>query len=800
MKEVKDISVLIVEDELIVALNLSKELQGLGYRVLDLAASEEEAVNTAFTQKPDVILMDINLESGGSGLSAAKRIRESSNIPVIYVTAYSSDEIIELTGQTSPYGFILKPYNIREVKAVINTALVRHEFEARLERSEKRLKVALQVADMGVLEYDRSVHQFQLNEHTKDLRALGFRQNMDKAAFLALFAPSDAKDLNHLLLAGEPFSRRARLQNKLNSLNQYVDVYLSQVLFDGDKVQIGAVQDVTDVQKNLDELLVSDSVLHQMLESVLILNDKEEIIQVNPAFCHLVGLNEERILGQPIDKFLLHDRKDDLSFLDGLSKDALSQKRVKVKRHNDSSIDALLTASDLQLSGTDEHIILTLTDVSELVAAEKKLSHIAYSDSLTGFGNRAALNRTLENLSKTEDDSRPDAALFFIDLDSFKQINDTLGHELGDKVLAEFASRLRQIFRDQDTLIRIGGDEFVIVLTGNLNRDGLEQICHKIMQSLERDFQVGEHTLDVSCSVGVAVAEASVDINELLKRADVAMYQAKQSGKNTYRFFNASMGEETHYRIFIEQGLRQAIKNSEISIHLQPIVDRNGRVYSAEALCRWYSQASGFIPPDEFIPVAEESFLIQSLGIKVFHEAMLAKRQLNDAGFGDISININFSEKQLQNRETFAVVEDMLAQHELKASEFVIEITESTLHSAKSDKTIDKLRAKGFQIALDDFGTGYSSLSRLHDYNVNIIKIDKSFVQAVCHQAEQKIITRGIVSLGKELGYTIVAEGIEKQAELDALKLMGCDGMQGYYFAKPMPLHEFMRYLGNQDA
>jgi diguanylate cyclase (GGDEF)-like protein/PAS domain S-box-containing protein len=792
------ISVLIVEDELIVALNLSKELEGLGYIIAGMASSETEAIELAQQNSPDVILMDINLESGGSGLTAAKQIRKYSQVPIIFVTAYSSDKIIDLIGSTNPYGYILKPYNIREVKAVISTALIRRDYEKQIVRSQQRLKVAMQAADLGVIEFKPDRQVIELEHHSRKLQSLGFSEKMERQAFLKLFSPLDAALINKLLDKGKAFNRRARVNDTSKGPHSYVDIYLTQVMLEKEHVLIGAVQDVSSAQNNINLMQISDSILHQMQESVLVLNSDEVIQQVNPAFCEMVGTDRSDIIQQPFNKFLLLERQDDepLSSINGATEGLANKnrKRVTIKRSKGQHLHAIMTVSNYLSDGYNKQVIVTLTDVSQLVEAEQSLSKMAYTDSLTGFGNRAYLNDLLTQLKSER--NKGSIALLFIDIDSFKHINDSLGHHAGDSVLKTFADRLKQVFRNKDYLVRLGGDEFVVILMGNLNADSLSTLANKVLHLFTEDFDASGKRLSASCSLGVAYSTfEAFDPQHLLKQADAAMYHAKARGKNTYQFYDKSFDDQTQYRISLEQSLKAAIKNQELTIYLQPIVDSNGVVQSAEALCRWYDKKAGFIPPDEFIAIAEESYLIQSLGLAVIHEAMLAKIQLNSAGFENIVININFSEKQLLNDDAVSLMTEILQQYELNANEFVIEITESTLQSSDSEQNIAQLKALGFKFAIDDFGTGYSSLSRLHNYNVDILKIDRLFTQLVTEDSRQNIITQAIIELGKHLDYKIVVEGVETPEQLKVLKGMGADSMQGFYFAQPMPVHEFLRFL-----
>jgi diguanylate cyclase (GGDEF)-like protein/PAS domain S-box-containing protein len=792
------VSVLIVEDELIVALNLSKELEGLGYAIAGMASSENEAIELAQVKSPDVILMDINLESGGSGLTAAKQIRKRSQVPIIFVTAYSSDKIIDLIGGTNPYGYILKPYNIREVKAVINTALIRRDYEQQIVRSQQRLKVAMQAADLGVIEYDPDHQIIELEHHSHKLKSLGFSEKMERQAFLKLFSPLDAAIINTLLDKGEAFNRRARVNDTSIGRHAYIEIYLTKVMLEKEYVLIGAVQDVSDAQNNINLIQISDSVLHQMQESILVLDSDEVIQQVNPAFCELVGADRRDIIHQPFSNFLLAERQEDESLLSknstGKRLADKNRKEVTIKQSKGKHLHVIMTISDYLSDGYNKQVIITLTDVSQLVEAERSLSKMAYTDPLTGFGNRVYLNDLLPQLKSKK--NKGSIALLFIDIDSFKHINDTLGHHTGDLVLKTFADRLKRVFRNKDYLVRLGGDEFVVILMGNLNTDSLINLANKVLHLCTEDFNAAGKQLSASCSLGVAYSTfEKFNPKHLLKQADAAMYHAKARGKNTYQFYDQSFDAQTQYRISLEQSLKAAIKNRELTIYLQPIVDMNGNVQSAEALCRWYDKKAGFIPPDEFISIAEESYLIQSLGLAVIHEAMLAKMQLNSAGFENILININFSEKQLMKTDAVSVINEVLQQYELNANEFVIEITESTLQSDSSEQNIIELKALGFKFAIDDFGTGYSSLSRLHNYNVDIIKIDRSFTQLVTEDSRQNIITQAIIDLGKHLDYKIVVEGVETPEQLEVLKGMGADSMQGFYFAQPMPVHEFLRFL-----
>ena len=490
--------VLIVEDELIVALNLSKELEQLGYRVVGLASSEKEAISLAQTKSPDVILMDINLQAGGSGINAAADIAKTSAVPVIYVTAYSSDKIIELAGHTNPYGFILKPYNVKEVKAAINIAMVRRKYEDKITQSEQRLTAAMRAAEMDVLEFDFDKKVVSLSQLTEKFHQLGFKHEMSSQQFYDLFAAQDAKELEHLTSLQKPFTHRAQIRHPVSEHYQYFDVFLTDIHFNTGRIQVGAVQDVTGNQRNIDNLIISDSILMQMQEGVVILDKNENIQQSNSAFSELTGFTQSELTGRCIHTFLLHDRKDDVSPFARLdnNKHIKNVREITIRCKDQVLVHAMMTVSDLISIGQDDKLILTFTDVSRLVEAERNLNKIAFTDTLTGFGNRAYLNRLLKSFA--ESSSRDVITLFFIDIDSFKRINDTLGHDFGDKVLIEFSLRLASILREDDHLVRIGGDEFVAIIIGSYTDNDLDRIGKKLLKQLELHFDIDNHHIDVS--------------------------------------------------------------------------------------------------------------------------------------------------------------------------------------------------------------------------------------------------------------------------------------------------------------
>lgn len=444
---------------------------------------------------------------------------------------------------------------------------------------------------------------------------------------------------------------------------------------------------------------------------------------------------------------------------------------------------------------------------AEKRALEESHAHIevlAQRDSLTGLPNRALAMDRLERMLESARREQRLVAVMFLDLDNFKTINDSLGHPVGDALLRQVASRLRDCVGDSDTVARISGDEFLILLDDLDREDAITATVERIMLALERPSELEGIEVSATASLGITVAPRDGgDIDALLKNADLAMYRAKDSGRNTFRFFDASMNASAVEQLRLASALRGALARNELQVHYQPEFDlRSGRVVGAEALLRWTHPELGQIPPDRFIPVAERSGLINALGAWVLQQACAEAQVWRSSGLGELTVAVNVSPLQFRRDDIERDVAGALDGSGLPARNLVLELTESLLmaDTAHLSRTLQRISATGVRIAIDDFGTGYSNLGYLRRFAVHRLKIDRSFVSQIAANAYDEGLVRAIIEMGHCLDLQIVAEGIEDNGMLRKLHTFGCEFGQGLYWSPAVPAARFAAFVREQQG
>lgn len=448
-----------------------------------------------------------------------------------------------------------------------------------------------------------------------------------------------------------------------------------------------------------------------------------------------------------------------------------------------------------------ESVVVQLQqEVSERIRAERNVWEIAHHDSLTGLPNRMLLHDRLEQVLASGQRNNHQAAVMFLDLDHFKKINDTLGHAIGDELLKQVAQRLTGVVRAVDTVSRIGGDEFVILLHEISSVGDALLVAEKILAVLEPAIMIEKHSLQVTPSIRISIYPNNAnDALVLMKNADAAMYHAKDAGRNTFRLYSSTMNEQASRFFAIEQRLHQAIKAGQMVLHYQPLIDWSSRtVCGMEALVRWNDPVHGLVMPSDFIPIAEETGLIVPLGEWVLAEALRQNRLWQEEGRRIVPISVNLSPRQFRQPGLADTVRRVLLETGQPANFLELEITESSLmHDANETTSIlDELAALGVRIAIDDFGTGYSSLSYLKRFHVHKLKIDQSFVCDVTTDVDDVAIVTAVVGLAESMGLETIAEGVERMDQLNALIRLGCHKFQGYLFSCPLPAEEGDRIFG----
>jgi diguanylate cyclase (GGDEF)-like protein/PAS domain S-box-containing protein len=566
---------------------------------------------------------------------------------------------------------------------------------------------------------------------------------------------------------------------------------------------VGACHDITDRRRAEQGLEVAQrrfevAFRHAPIAKTLVefRDGKAHLNDVNPAFCTLLGRTREELLGMDIED-ITHpdDRNASTNLLENLltadRPNAQLQKRYV--RPDGQVVWAQLHATLVPDSdGQPMYAVTQIVDITARREAEEQLAHQALHDVLTGLPNRALImDRLTQGLSRAARQETAVAALF-LDLDNFKLVNDSLGHVVGDELLRAVAARLDATMRPSDTVGRFGGDEFVLVCEDLGSADDAVAIASRIAETFAAPFSFAGREQHVTASVGVAVAaDRFATAESLIRDADVAMYRAKETGKNRYEVFDAAMRERVVDRLAAETDLRRALAQGELRVFYQPVVRVEGDLVAVEALARWEHPERGLLGPAEFIPLAEETGLILQLGAEILEEACRQTAEWRREG-KDIAVSVNLSARQVAALDTADLVRGALKRSGLPAPALCVEITEGGVmnHGEDAMRTLHELRKLGVRIAIDDFGVGYSSLSYLKTLPVDVVKLDRAFVQSLPDSKEDKAIVSAVLALADVMGLTVIAEGVESKRHLAELRRLGCRLVQGYLFGRPQLPHE----------
>ncbi|MCX6344586.1 MAG: EAL domain-containing protein [Armatimonadetes bacterium] len=432
---------------------------------------------------------------------------------------------------------------------------------------------------------------------------------------------------------------------------------------------------------------------------------------------------------------------------------------------------------------------------SELLTTRESLRNQATRDPLTGLPNRLLFaDRLAHNIEVLRRHSAK-LAVMFLDLDRFKLVNDTFGHSIGDSLLKEVTNRLTNTLREIDTIARMGGDEFTLILTDLMHVEDAKRVAERVLKAFSRPFKVKSHEIFITVSIGISIYPSDgCDAETLVKNADAAMYLAKEKGRSTYHMYTKSLSEKAEVRISLENSLRHAVERDELILHYQPCLRiATGEILGSEALLRWQHPEMGMIPPLDFIPLAEDTGLITPIGEWVIHTACKQNKAWQDAGFPHIEIAVNVSARQFRQQDFQNTVKHALAESGLDANWLVLELTESTImHNPESAaKLLQNLKAMGVHVSIDDFGTGYSSLSYLKRFPIDTIKIDQSFIREITTNPDDAAIAGAVVAMAHSMKRRVVAEGVETLEQLEFLAQLKCDDMQGYFVSKPVNAEEF---------
>lgn len=685
--------------------------------------------------------------------------------------------------------------------------------EGIIEKNSVLLRESLRIANLGYWELDLIRGELEWSDEV--FRIFGLDPVTTKAsysAFIDAVHPEDREKVDSAysesLKNKAPYSMVHRITS--NGAIKIVHEQCETTYDDGGKPvrSLGLIQDITDSVSQMDELRLA-ATMFRAHAGITVVNKNGRIVRVNPAFEEMTGYSSKELVGE--NPRIFHSGKQTKEFYkdmwEKVATDGMWQGELWNKRKDETLYAEWLTITAVQDdAGEVTHYVGTSQDITIRKQAESQIEYLAYHDDLTDLANRRLLyDRLHQSIAACRRHSEFGAVLV-LDLDHFKNLNDALGYSVGDEILCQVASRLKELVREGDTVARLGGDEFVVVLSSvadDISKIGckVQTIAEKIRMSLSQPYGHKGGQCYSNVSIGISLfPEKYEDIDDILKHADTALYQAKAQGRNTVCFYQPSMQVEVDERLAIGDGLRHALINNELILHYQPQVNDRGELIGAEALIRWEHPEQGMIPPDKFISIAEDTGLILDIGQWVLQEAARQAAEWYAAGIcqqGIMRLAINVSPRQFRQRDFVPQVLRTFKQAGVSLDCIELEVTESLLMD-DLDEVVEKmnvLRSRGIRISIDDFGTGYSSLAYLKQLPLDQLKVDQSFIRDITSDDNDAVVVETIIAMASHLDLSVIAEGVENQVQLDFLIEKGCTAFQGYYFSRPLSAEDFSCYI-----
>ncbi len=736
-------------------------------------------------------------------------IEENSNIKLADMITHLSNEMSQLYN------------NVREEQKMIGIGFFALAFlillllifsYARVKKAAKELlafRYAIENSDNAIIitDINRNIEfvndAFERHTGYSKEEVYGHNPNILKSN---LVSEETYKELNETLDRGEKWQGELINLRKDGSL-LYERVSIVPIFMEGALTQYLAIKlDVTEYINQQKILQQSATVYDTIGDGIMVVNSDQKIVSLNRAFMNMFGYHEAELIGQ--EPMVIMDLKQDPIFYKKMWHKLLTEGRwsgrVNNRAKNGRRIPVWLTIAVVRDKKKKvQNYIAIYTNLEEIIEMEDKANFLAYHDSLTELPNRTQFEKEIVDILELAKIDKEKVAVFFIDLDRFKVINDTLGHHIGDEMLIQLAKRIKTLQNKGMMLARMGGDEFVIVMNLKKVRTEAEEMANSLLAIIREPISIYGYHLNTTASIGIAIyPDDGEDRNEIVKHADSAMYFAKEKGKDNYQFYTKQLSLNVQTRLELEQELLHALKKKELTLYYQAQYDLQSRkVIGAEALLRWNNAQLGMVSPERFISIAEETGIIIDIGYFVFEEACMEYMRWKEQGLDINSISINISSIQFREEDIFSRFEAIILKTGIPAHRIEIEITERFImeYSTTNLTILEDLRNIGCKISIDDFGTGYSSMSYIKSLALDTIKIDKSFISELPENTHDAEVSKAIIALSKSLGYLVIAEGIETQEQENFLRKHECDIGQGYYFAKPMESKAFVAFVQEKN-
>ncbi|MDQ5909437.1 MAG: hypothetical protein QG599_1532, partial [Pseudomonadota bacterium] len=666
-----------------------------------------------------------------------------------------------------------------------------------LRASEERFRALHEASFGGISIHDKGVI-LECNQGLADITRFPVNELIGMNGLL-LIAPQWRDQVIQHILSGYESAYEVEGLRK-NGEVYPLEIHGKNIPYKGQRVRVTEFRDVSELKRAEERLRLAGAVLEGARESIVVTDPDGHILAANPAFTTLSGYTEAEALGRN-PRFLQSDLHTNTYFTalwQTVAREGAWQGEFRGRSKTGSLFTVLATVSQVRDAAEVSHYVVIATDITHIQEAEQRIEHLAYYDPLTNLPNRTLLAQRAELALALATRREEALTLLLIDLDRFKEINDSVGHTEGDALLIQVAERIKTLLRETDTVCRVGGDEFVLLLP-DTDQSGALEWANQLMRVFHQPFTVAGHSLQATVSIGIALyPHDGATFDDLLKNADTALYRAKQEGRNHAVFYAREMNVATFERLVLESELRRAIEAGQLRAYFQPKVQLiDGAPIGAEALVRWLHPDHGLVPPGRFIPVAEASDLIVAIGDWMLEAVCRQLAIWQAAGLPPVSVAVNLAARHFRDPNLIQRIQDLLSIHKLTPQALALELTESTLleTGAQTLETLRALQQLGVGLAIDDFGTGYSSLGYLKRLPIDALKIDQSFVRDLVTDADDRILAATIVTLGHSLGLKVVAEGVETEEQRRFLIEKGCDLAQGYLFSPPLPADEFVEWL-----
>lgn len=785
----------------------SKKLEKSGYKTIHAVSSEKSLEILRDKLIIDLMIIDlmiIDIDTIDNPFEMINDVIQKIELPLMYMTSHEESVNSKEYYNDLFYGFLLKGSSDFVIQSSVKTALRLFESKRRLKQKYSYVSQAEIISGFGYWELDLSNNIVKASEGSKKIYgAIEEELSIDKIKEYSLPEYRGMLDnaFKDLIAGTEAYNVEYKIENKADGNIKSVH---SVAKYDSKKnLVVGTLYDISKQKSEEEAALEKEEEYRKIFQyhnAVMLMIDLEtgKITAANDSAVKFYGWTREKFLEMKITDINILPRSEIYKEMEMARRDKKNYFYFKHRLSNGSIRDVEVYSGEIVNEGR-ARLFSIVHDVTYRKQAEATIKKMAYYDGLTNLPNRRMFSDYLESSILQGDINNFKVALLNIDLDYFKNVNDSFGHHIGDLLLTKVAERLRKNLRKSNVIFRLGGDEFAVILEGISDREQIKYISNRILKVLKLPFKIEEKEIFISASIGVAVfPEDGFDANTLLKNSDLAMYGAKKRGKNSHYFFSEEMDNETNRKMEMDTKLRNALKNNELKLYYQPKIDvSQNKVIGAEALIRWFKDGEIYKSPSEFIPVAETTGFILEVDKWVLLGACRQIQEWEKMGIKDQKISVNISGLHFKQGLIIKTVMEVLRKVKVPLGALEIEITEGVFMGDMNEavQILNELRSMGVDISVDDFGTGYSSFSYLKNLPINRMKIDKSFISNMINSKKDTAIAKTVITMAKLLDIRVIAEGVETEEQVKLLSESGCSEIQGFYFSKPLPIEEYEKFL-----